>query len=141
MMNSTVADFDHDGDLDIVVGHSPARCDKDCYPTQQARLFSNQMGGNFVALRLVGGDGTNRMAIGARVTIEANGIKQTRDVGGGFGHYGQGDDFAVQVGLGAACTAKVTVRWPDAMLTQQSFDLPAGYRFIVKQGQTPEQEK
>ncbi len=138
---STVADFDHDGDLDIVVGHSPARCDKDCYPTQQARLFSNQMGGNFVSLRLIGGAGTNRMAIGARVTIEANGIKQTRDVGGGFGHYGQGDDFAVQVGLGAACTAKVTVRWPDAALTQQSFDLPAGYRFVVKQGQAPEQAR
>jgi hypothetical protein len=138
---SAVADFDHDGDLDIVVGHSSARCDKDCYPTQQARLFSNQMGGNFVSLRLVGSEGTNRMAIGARVTIEAGGIKQTRDVGGGFGHFGQGDDFAIQVGLGAACTAKVTVRWPDANLTQESFEVSAGYRFVVKQGHAPELEK
>jgi hypothetical protein len=60
-----------------------------------------------------------------------------RDVGGGFGHYAQGNDFAVHVGLGAACNAKVTVRWPDAKLTQQSFDVPAGYRFVVKQGQAP----
>jgi hypothetical protein len=75
------------------------------------------------------------------MTIETGGIKQTRDVGGGFGHFGQGDDFAVQVGLGAACTAKVTVRWPDAQLTQESFDLPAGHRFVVKQGHAPEPEK
>jgi hypothetical protein len=134
---SAVADFDRDGDLDIVVGHSFARCQGECYPTQQARLFSNQMGGNFVELRLLGAPGTNRAAIGARVTVEAGGVKQIRDVGGGFGHYGMQDDLVVHVGLGAACTAKVTVRWPDAPLSTQTFEVPAGYRFVVEQGKGP----
>ncbi len=134
---SAIADFDRDGDLDIVVGHSPARCDTECYPTQQARLFVNQMGGNFVQLHLIGGAGTNRAAIGARVTVEAGGIKQVRDVGGGFGHYGAQDDLVVHVGLGAACTAKVTVRWPNAALTTETFELPAGHRFDVTQGSAP----
>jgi hypothetical protein len=134
---SAVADFDRDGDLDIVVGHSPARCDSECYPTQQARLFVNQMGGNFVELRLIGGPGTNRAAIGARVAIEAGGITQYRDVGGGFGHYGAQDDLVVHVGLGAACSAKVTIRWPDAALTKQTFELPAGHRYEVTQGSAP----
>jgi hypothetical protein len=33
------------------------------------------------------------------------------------------------------------VRWPDATLTQESFELSAGYRFVVKQGHAPELEK
>jgi hypothetical protein len=81
--------------------------------------------------------GTNRAAIGARVTIEANGVKQTRDVGGGFGHYGAQDDLVVYAGLGAACSAKITIRWPDANLTTQKFEIPAGYRFDVTQGKAP----
>jgi len=62
---SAVADFDHDGDLDIVVGHSFARChqdamdDSECYATQQVRFFENVLGdkGNFLTVRLVGGAG------------------------------------------------------------------------------------
>lgn len=134
---SAIADFDRDGDLDIIVGHSSARCDSDCYPTQQARLFKNQMAGNFVQLHLIGGAGTNRAAIGARVTVEAAGLKQSREIGGGFGHFGAQDDLVVHVGLAAACTAKVTIRWPDAALTTQTFEVPAGYRFDVTQGQPP----
>jgi hypothetical protein len=134
---SAVADFDRDGDLDVVVGHSFARCNGECYPTQQARLFSNQLGGNFIELQLLGGPGTNRAAIGARVTVEAGGVTQLRDVGGGWGHYGMQDDLVVHVGLGAACTAKVTIRWPDAALSTQTVELGAGYRYQIEQGKAP----
>jgi hypothetical protein len=142
---SVVADFDHDGDLDLVVGHSFARChqdandDSECYATQQIRFFENVGGdqGNFLSVRLVGGPGTNRAAIGARVTVEAGGITQTRDVEGGHGHYGAQDDLALLFGLGAACEADVTVRWPNAALTTETVHLPAGYRFVLEQGKPP----
>lgn len=136
-----VADFDRDGDLDVVVGHSRARCGdaNDCYPTSQVRLFENVLGdgGNFLQLSLEGGAGSNRAAIGARVTVTADGVTQTREVGGGYGHYGAQDDLVVHFGLGRACEAEVTVRWPDAERTRESFTLPAGHRFRLVQGEEP----
>lgn len=136
---SAVADFDRDGDLDIVVGHSHSRCDEECYPTQQVRFFENVMGqeGNYVELSLTGGPLTNRSAIGARVTLVAGGVTQTREVEGGHGHYGMQDDLTLHFGLGEACEAEVTIRWPDATLTTQTFKLVAGYRFTVTQGEDP----
>jgi hypothetical protein len=143
---SAVADFDHDGDLDIVVGHSFARCNEDpnddseCYPTQQIRFFENVIGdqGNFVNILLTGGPQTNRAAIGARVSVKAGDVTQTQEVGGGHGHYGAQDDLSLHFGLGDACEAEVTIRWPDAALTTQTFTLPSGYRFSVTQGDPPQ---
>jgi len=136
---SAIADFDRDGDLDIVVGHSFARCDEECYPTQQVRFFENVVGqaGNYVQLTLTGGAGTNRSAVGARVTLKAGDVTQTKEAGGGYGHYGAQDDLTLHFGLGAACDAEVTVRWPDAALTTQTFKLVSGYRFTVTQGEQP----
>ncbi len=82
---SVVADFRHNGALDIVVGHSFARChtdpmdDSECYATQQIRFFENVVGtdGNFIELSLTGGPNTNRSAIGARVSVTAAGFTQT----------------------------------------------------------------
>jgi hypothetical protein len=136
---SAIADFDRDGDLDIALGHSLARCDAECYATGQVRLFENVIGdtGNWIQLSLAGAPGTNRAAIGARVTVTAGGVTQTREVGGGYGHYGAQDDLTLHFGLGAACEAEVTVRWPDAALSEQAFTLPAGYRFALDQGGQP----
>jgi hypothetical protein len=136
-----VADFDRDGDLDVVVGHSRARCGppNDCYPTSQIRLFENVAGegGNFVQLRLEGSAGSNRTAIGARVRVTAGGVMQTQEVGGGHGHYGAQNDLVLHFGLGAACEAEVEITWPDAAQTTQRLTLPAGHRFHVRQGGLP----
>jgi hypothetical protein len=134
---SAIADFDRDGDLDIVVGHSSARCDTDCYPTFVVRMFENQLAGNFVQLELVGGEGTNRSAIGARVEVTAGGITQTHQVDGGHGQLGAEDDLVQHFGLGTACEAEVTVTWPAAGFPTQSFTVPAGHRFRVTQGSNP----
>ena len=138
-----VADLDHDGDLDIVVGHSRARCDanapNNCYETQQVRVFENVFGdaGNWIQIVLEGGPDTNRAAIGARVTATAGDLLLTREVGGGYGHYGAQDDLVVHLGLGVACEAEITVRWPDAALTEETVTLGAGYRYVWRQGETP----
>lgn len=144
---SAVADFDRDGDLDIVVGHSRARCDAaapdDCYATSQVRFFENVLGqtGHYLQLTLTGASGANRAAIGARVTAKTADFTQIRDVLGGHGHYGAQDDLTVHFGLGNACSAEITVRWPDASLTTQTFTLDAGHRYTLTQGEEPKPAK
>jgi hypothetical protein len=137
-----LADFDLDGDLDIVLGHSLSRCEDDCYETSNVRFFENQtqqaQGSNFLQVVLEGGPGTNRSAIGARVTVKTpDGVTQTQEVGGGHGHYGIQHDLALHFGLGTACEAEVTVRWPDAALTTETHQLVSGYRFKLAQGLAP----
>ncbi len=140
-----VADFDRDGDLDVIVGHSRSRCDasrsNNCYETPQTRFFENILGetGNWVQLELKGGAGTgaNGAAIGARVNVTAGGITQTQEIGGGHGHYGAQQDTTLHFGLGEACTAEVSVRWPDVALTTQTFDVVSGYRYRLAPGEKP----
>ncbi len=46
-------------------------------------------------------------------------------------------DDNVDVGIGDACDAEVTIRWPVGELPEQTITLPAGHRFEVQQGQDP----
>jgi hypothetical protein len=47
------------------------------------------------------------------------------------------DDLVQHVGLGAACEAEVTVRWPVEGLPEQTFTLAAGHRYRLVQGEAP----
>lgn len=138
-----IADFNRDGSLDIVVGHSRNRCSgaDHCYAPEDAhvRIFENMAGkdNNWLQIDLEGGAGTNRKAIGARVTVQTTELTQVSQVDGGHGHYGVQHDLVQHFGLGAACTATVTVRWPDRDLSEETFVLRAGHRYHWAQGQVP----
>jgi hypothetical protein len=137
-------DFDRDGDLDVVAGHSLMRCDGtlgvDCYEDQQIHFYENVLSdnlgreANWLQLRLEGGAGTNRAAIGARVRVTAGGVTQTQFVDGGHGHFGTQHDLTLHFGLGASCDAEVTVTWPDRSLTEQTVSLSANRRYHLMEG-------
>ena len=136
-----VADFDLDGDLDVALGHSRARCstnDPECYPTQEVHVFRNEIGqnGNWLRVNLVGGEGSNRAAVGAVVKVTAGGATQMREVGGGHGHVGIQHEMIQHFGLGSACNAdRVEVRWPDAAGTVEVFNNVRGnYVITIEQG-------
>lgn len=134
------ADFDGDGDIDVALGHSRMRCEGDdsCLPTQEVHMFRNDIGqdGNWLRLRLTGGEGSNRAAIGARVRVTAGGVTQTHEIGGGHGHVGIQHDLVQHFGLGAACDIEsIEIRWPNAAGTTEIYrDVFANYEVTITQG-------
>jgi hypothetical protein len=102
---SAFADVDGDGYPDVVLTNNGG----------PARLLHNEGGTGHHWVRLVlEGDGvhSNRSAIGARVTLEAGGVVQHREVTSARGYLSQ-SELPVTFGLGdAAKVDKVTIRWP-----------------------------
>ena len=104
----------------------------------QVRFFENVLGDGSNRIQLtLEGTGANRSAIGARVSVTAGGVTQTQEVGGGYGHYGAQNDAMLHFGLGQHCFAKVSVRWPDAPLTEQTVYAGSGQRIRLTQGGAP----
>jgi hypothetical protein len=97
-------DYDNDGDLDILIttcGGPP-------------HLFRND-GGNknrWISLKLFG-EGSNRDGIGARVTLETDGVKQNKIVRTG-GSYCSQSQLRQTFGLGrVAQVDAITISWPS----------------------------
>ncbi len=116
----SLADYDHDGDVDILVTRSNNRLTRSrrtALPPRVA-LFRNNVGNrnNFLTIRLVGkgAGGANRSAIGARVVVRAGDLVQTREVYGGLGHNSHRNEFALTFGLGACDRVdSIEVHWPN----------------------------
>ena len=98
-----VADFDNDGDLDIVVtdsGGSP--------------LLLRNDGGNrnhWIAFRARGRE-SNRFGIGAKVRVTSGGRTQLREVNP-YGSYLSTSDTRLYFGLGNATLARIEIEWPS----------------------------
>ena len=97
------ADFDNDGDLDLVVNNTD----------DFAYLYKNNSSdASFLSIKLKGPKG-NRDGIGARVQVTANGSDQTREV-----YHSRGFQSAMAIplhfGLGTASKIdSIIIRWPD----------------------------
>jgi len=118
------ADFDRDGDLDLVLTQ----------PAGAPRLLRNDQAGgrHWIELDLEGDParGVAREAVGARVEIEAGGRIQRRIVTRTRGYLAQ-SQRAVHFGLGAATVVeRATVHWPGGRVTELH-DLPADRRSIL----------
>jgi len=118
------ADFDNDGNVDVVVGNSG-----------DPPLLAHNGGGtgnHFLNLKLVGTK-SNRDAMGARVKLSAGGITQIREVAGG-GSYLSQSDLRAHFGLGAETRADVVeVAWPSG-LKQVFRNVDADQFLVITEG-------
>ncbi len=126
-----VADLDHDGRPEIILGNSNMRASAEQAKARTLRpaVFSMPGGAHFVRIVLEGKGtgrgnekgGGNRTAIGARVVVRAGDLVATREVFGSRGCGGQVDEFALTVGLGShAVVDSIEIRWPDAAGTVET---------------------
>lgn len=120
-----LADFDHDGRLEIVLKNRNA---------PRLRLLSNEMEnlGDVIAVSLRGTKG-NRDAIGAVVTVEAGKLRQTKTLQAGSGFLTQ-HAKGLTFGLGRnSGKVRLAVRWPSG--TTQTFEnLPPNQRVRIEEG-------
>jgi len=109
---ATWGDYDNDGDIDLVVINL----------NDYARLLRNDGGnrGNWLKvearLKFAGG---SRDALGARVSVTANGMRQFDDLIPVRGYLSQGDP-RLHFGLGKAVRADVEIRWPDGTVEKHA---------------------
>lgn len=118
------ADFDNDGDIDILINPVNAapellRCDT-----------SNQ--NNWIKIKAVGVK-SNRSGIGARVKCATEDGTQIDEVRSGGSYYSQ-NDLRVHFGLGKAQKAKsIEIAWPSGQ-TDTLRDVAANQLIVVKEG-------
>ena len=136
---AAVADFDNDGDLDVVVAYSIMRCDKDCeFHTPVVRLFENRLNNraNWISVRLVGAgspNGANRSGIGAKVYVTTGKITQLREISGGYGTFGIQNPILAHFGLAGNCKIDtLKVQWPNKAHSITTFhNVVANYRIVI----------
>ncbi|MDP9038325.1 MAG: CRTAC1 family protein [Acidobacteriota bacterium] len=98
------ADLDNDGTVDLVIENL------DGAPTI---LRNKGVAGNHWVSFELGGTKSNRMGIGARVTVTAGGVRQMDEVRSG-GSYLSQNDLRLHFGLGKAeAVQRVEIRWPS----------------------------
>lgn len=120
---SAVADYDNDGDLDVLVVNLNDR------PSLYRNDANNK--NHWIGFRLEG-TRSNRDAIGARIEIETNGKKKVSEVRSG-GSYLSHDDLRVHFGLGdATAVDHLRIRWPNGN-TQELGGFDAGQLVTLRE--------
>jgi len=120
-----LTDLDHDGRLEIFLKNRSA---------PQLRILRNEMKSlsNSIAFHLHGRK-SNRDAIGAVVTVDANSGRQVKFLQAGSGFLSQ-HTKEIFFGLGNSRSAvSASIRWPNG-LVQHFKDLPPGHRVEIEEG-------
>lgn len=120
----SIVDYDGDGQLDIILRNY----------RQPAQILHNTGSvGHWLELKLIG-TRSNRDAVGARVTLTANGQRQIREVHAGSA-YLSASSLVQHFGLGPQTHVdSIHVRWPSGMETTVS-DLAADQRLMLREGE------
>ena len=121
---ATFADYDLDGDIDILVTNSNSR----------PRLLRNDGANknNWLAVKLIGTNGVTD-AIGARVTLNMGEFSQMKEVRSGSGYLSQ-NEMKLLFGLGIAATVShIEVQWPNGE-KQHLKNIAANQCIIITQG-------
>jgi hypothetical protein len=124
-------DINNDGCVDIVVlnvGETPSL------------LLNHCRNGNHRVLFHLIGTNSNRLAIGARVTVKAGKLVQFGEVRSG-GSYISQNDLRLHFGLAQDATmSEVEVAWPSGK-TEMFRDLPADFIYTLVEGQGVRQKE
>lgn len=107
--SSEVIDYDLDGDDDLLIVINSNR-----NQNNSLRLLENNAtGNNRIGVKLNAPEGVNRDAIGARITVTADGRTQMQEITAGHGHFGGQQPLVRNFGIGSATTVdRIEVRWP-----------------------------
>jgi hypothetical protein len=118
------SDFDHDGDVDLVVNNYNA----------PAYYYLNDWNreGNWLAVRLEGRK-NNRDGVGSVISARIDEHTQNRLVGAGHAYTGQ---FSLEqvFGMGQSENAQLQVRWPDGSVEDFGTH-QAGGRIVLTEGE------
>jgi enediyne biosynthesis protein E4 len=121
---SAFADYDNDGDMDIIVTNN----------NEASNLLRNESGNrkNWIEIKLAG-TRSNRSAIGARVHVVTGGQSQLQQVSSGSSFLSQ-NDLRLHFGLGTAkIVERLEIEWPSG--AREIFPNVAANQFIrIREG-------
>ena len=122
------ADFDNDGDLDLIISNQD---EKPTYLENRTQLT----GTHWINLQLIDTKGSP-LALGARVIVTAGGVSQHRQISSG-GSYASQSDLRLHYGLGNSATVeRIEIRWPDGTMEMHKA-ISADKFFNLKRGDKP----
>jgi len=107
----TFADVEQDGSLDLIVGNMGAGYY--FYRNQRAHSIGN----NWITIKLVGGNGINKDAIGARVYVVTSGARTLFQELKAGSSIGSNNEKILHFGLGLETISNLEVKWPNGVLS------------------------
>lgn len=131
------ADFDNDGDVDLVTCGSQSNADTS---PREPHLFRNDGANADDWIQVVvagrGAGGTNASGVGVRLEARDGDVTRIREIDGGHGYHVEHNSYVQTIGLGDALDGQLDelrIRWTD-LSTWSHAALPVGLRYTAYDG-------